>query len=50
MLKHLYVKNFILIDEADLDFPGFSKMAGVKKTDKYAKSKAVAILDDKLKK
>ena len=37
-------------DEADLDFPGFSKMAGVKKTDKYAKSKAVAILDDKLKK
>lgn len=31
-------------------FPGFSKMIGVKKTDKDAKSKAVAILDDTLKK
>ena len=29
MLKHLYVKNFILIDEADLDFDaGFSVFTG----------------------
>lgn len=45
-----FLRKVWFSDEADLDFPGFSKMAGVKKTDKYAKSKAVAILDDKLKK
>lgn len=45
-----FLRKVWFSDEADLDFPGFSKMAGVKKTDKDAKSKAVAILDDTLKK
>ena len=36
-------------DGANLDFPGFSKMAGVKKTDKQIKDHAVKILDKKLK-
>lgn len=45
-----FLRKVWFSDEADLDFPGFSKMAGVKKTDENVKSKAVAILDDKLKK
>ena len=36
-------------DGANLDFPGFSKMTGVKKTDFDVKQKAVNILDQKLK-
>ena len=45
-----FLRKVWFSDEADLDFPGFSKMAGVKKTDENVKSKAVAILDDTLKK
>lgn len=40
-------------EEANIKFPGFSKMVGVKKTDYELRSKAVAIMDeniDKIKK
>lgn len=40
-------------EECNLNFPGFSKMVGVKKTDYELRSKAVAIIDeniDKIKK
>ena len=44
-----FLRKMWFSDEANLDFPGFSKMAGVKKTDKQIKDHAVKILDKKLK-
>lgn len=44
-----FLRKVWFSDESNLDFPGFSKMAGVKKTDFDVKDSAVKILDYKLK-
>lgn len=45
MLKHLYVKNFILIDEADLDFDaGFSAFTGETGAGKSLLIDAISVL------
>ena len=45
-----FLRKMWFNDEVNLDFPGFSKMVGVKKADFDVKNRAVKILDKKLKK
>lgn len=42
-----YLRKMWFNDEGSLDFPGISKMAGVKKTDYELRSRALAIIDEK---